>query len=76
MRIVNEYISLSTKGNTDILDITDNVVSKLKEVKLKDGIVNISVLGSTCAITTCEYEPGLIKDLKTTFENQYGNPCP
>jgi len=60
---------LSTKGNTDIVDITDDVISKLKNAKLKDGLVNISVLGSTCALTTCEYEPGLIQDLKKLFEN-------
>lgn len=69
MKIITDYISLSTKGNTDILDITDEVVSKLRKIKLKNGIVNISVFGSTCAITTCEYEPGLIKDLKAIFEN-------
>lgn len=69
MKIITDYINLSTKGNSDILDITDEVVSKLHNTKLKDGIVNISVLGSTCAITTCEFEPGVISDLKEAFEN-------
>ncbi|MFH1655251.1 MAG: secondary thiamine-phosphate synthase enzyme YjbQ [Candidatus Omnitrophota bacterium] len=69
MKLVSDYINFSTKGNTDILDITEEVVSRLKKAKLKDGIVNISVLGSTSAITTCEYEPALINDLKKTFED-------
>ena len=69
MNHITDYINLSTQGNTDILDITGEVGSKLRNTKLKDGIVNISVLGSTSAVTTCEYEPGLIKDLKRTFEN-------
>lgn len=69
MKVVADCIALSTKGNTDIVDITDDVISKLKNAKLKEGLVNISVLGSTCALTTCEYEPGLIQDLKKTFEN-------
>jgi len=69
MKIISDYIILSTRGNTDILDITDEVISRLTKVGLKNGIVNISVLGSTCAITTCEYEPGLISDLKKAFEN-------
>lgn len=51
------------------MDITGEVTAKLTQAKFKDGIVNISVLGSTCAVTTCEYEPGLIQDLKNTFEN-------
>ena len=68
MKIVTDYINLSTKGNTDIIDITDEVVSKLRNAKLKNGTVNISVLGSTSAITTCEYEPALIQDLKNAFD--------
>jgi secondary thiamine-phosphate synthase enzyme len=68
MKQTTSYISLSTKGNIDILDITDEVISKLRQSKLKDGIVNISVLGSTSALTTCEFEAGLIKDLKDVFQ--------
>lgn len=73
MKIISNYIILSTKGNTDILDITDEVDSGLTKAGLKNGIVNISVLGSTCAVTTCEYEPGLISDLKKVFENLIPN---
>lgn len=69
MTVISKYINFSTKGNTDILDITDEVAAVLKKAKLKDGIVNISVLGSTCAITTCEYEPGLVQDLKKAFQD-------
>jgi len=69
MKLINDYLSFSTKGNTDILDLTDEVASKLKKAKLKDGVVNISVIGSTCALTTCEYEPALIQDLKKMFED-------
>ena len=68
MKLINDYLNFSTKGNADILDITDDVASRLRTTKLRDGMVNISVSGSTSAITTCEYEPGVIKDLKTTFE--------
>jgi len=69
MKIISDYITLSTKGNTDIQDVTGEVDSRLAKTRLKNGIVNISVLGSTCAVTTCEYEPGLINDLKQMFEN-------
>jgi secondary thiamine-phosphate synthase enzyme len=69
MKLISDYLTFSTKGNADILDITNEVADKLNQAKLKDGIVNISVLGSTCAVATCEYEPGLIEDLKNTFEN-------
>jgi len=68
MAVVTRYIHLSTKGNADVMDITPDVVEKLKESRIKNGIVNISVVGSTSALTTCEYEPGLVEDIKEVFD--------
>ncbi len=66
--VLTENIRISTEGNTDIVDISDLVQKKLSSVKFKNGIVNISVAGSTASITTCEYEPGVISDLKQIYE--------
>ncbi len=66
--ITTETLSLSTKGHTDILDITPQVERCVQSLSFKNGIVTIHVLGSTAAITTCEYEPGLVKDLKEIFQ--------
>ena len=60
--------SISTKGFNDIVDITDKVSEILKKSKINDGICLISCPGSTCGITTMEYESGLIEDLKKTLE--------
>ena len=60
--------SISTKGFTDIIDITDRVSKEVKKSKIKDGICLIFSPGSTCGITTLEYEEGLIKDLKRALE--------
>ncbi len=68
MAIATEYLRLSTQGNTDIIDITSEVQNKLSSTRMKKGIVTISVIGSTGALTTCEYEPGLVKDLKEIFQ--------
>jgi len=59
---------ISTKGFTDIINITDKVCEAVKKSKIKNGICLISSPGSTCGITTIEYEEGLIKDLKKTLE--------
>jgi len=59
---------ISTKGFTDIIDITERVSEIVKNSKVKDGICLISSPGSTCGITTIEYESGMIKDLKRTLE--------
>lgn len=60
--------SLSTKGFNDIINITDKVSQLVKESKAKDGICLISSPGSTCGLTTIEYEAGAIEDLKRALE--------
>ena len=59
---------ISTKGFTDIIDITPWVSKAVADSKVKDGICLISCPGSTCGITTIEHETGLIEDLKRTLE--------
>lgn len=68
MTVITEYIKLSTKGNAEVVDVTSEVSQKLNVLKLKNGIVNISVIGSTGALTTCEFEPGLVEDIKDIFD--------
>ncbi len=63
MPVKNYHISLSTKGDGDIRDLTEQVASMLSETKLKDGTVTVFVPGSTASITTIEFEPGLKKDI-------------
>ncbi len=62
------YIEISTQGNTDIIDITPKIEDIVKKEKLEQGLLFLSVIGSTAALTTMEYESGLVKDLKNTFE--------
>jgi len=66
--IYSETFSLSTKGFTDILDITSEVKKILGKSEIKDGICLVSCPGSTCGISTLEYESGLIEDLKKILE--------
>ena len=68
MAVITKQIQLSTRGDTDIIDITSQVSDHLGSSGLKHGIVTVFVPGSTAGITTIEYEPGLIKDLKRLFE--------
>lgn len=68
MSVISKSFSVKTKGDTDIIDITQQVGEALKEAQLKDGILTVFVPGSTAGITTTEYEPGLLKDLPDLFE--------
>jgi secondary thiamine-phosphate synthase enzyme len=60
--------SLKTKGFNDVVDITERVLEIVEDSKIEDGICLIFCPGSTCAITTIEYEGGLIEDLKRVLE--------
>lgn len=63
------HISVSTRGNSEVLDLTPQVVAALADGAIRDGIVTVFVVGSTAGITTTEYEPGLAKhDLAALFE--------
>ena len=68
MDVVTKKIKLSTKGDTDIINITAETASAVLNTGLKNGSVTIFVPGSTGGITTVEYEPGLVDDLKAFFE--------
>ena len=61
-------IIFSTESDTDIVDITKDVREVLAESSATDGIVTVFVPGSTGALTTIEYEPGLVQDMKAFFE--------
>lgn len=61
-------IKISTKGFSDIIDITEKVENLVRETKIENGIVLIFIPASTCAITTIENESGLIKDFKEILE--------
>ena len=62
MIIFTKTIHVKTKGESDMVDITEDVSNWITSSKIKEGIVTIFVVGSTAAITTIEYEPGLRKD--------------
>ena len=57
-----------TRGNTDILDLTPDVQEWIAAVGVHEGILSIFVPGSTGALTTIEYEPGLLQDLPELLE--------
>ena len=61
---------VKTVGFGDILDITGQVQMGLSESSLLDGNVTVFVSGSTAGITTIEYEPGAVDDLKKAIERQ------
>ncbi len=68
MAVFQKTFRLHTQGNCDILDITSRVARLVAESGLQTGMVNVAGSGSTLGITTLEYEPGCVADLKNALE--------
>jgi secondary thiamine-phosphate synthase enzyme len=68
MSVKTGSISLNTHGNTDIHDITGELVRIILESGLKSGTVTVFCPSSTSGLTTVEFEPGAVSDLKRMFE--------
>ena len=62
MPAYNDNITISSKGENDIIDITEDVQKVISRSGLKEGICLIFVAGSTGTLSTMEYENGLKQD--------------
>lgn len=69
MAVVSSRITLPTKGRNDVIDITDLVQEEVRKARVSDGAVVLFCVGSTAGLTTVEFEPGLVRDLKELFEH-------
>lgn len=61
-------IRISTRGNCDIIDITGQVFKEVNDSSIDSGIVTVFAVGSTAGVSTIEYEPGLLSDLKAMWD--------
>jgi len=68
MTVQTLSLQLSTHGNADVHDITEEVAHALTQSGLKNGIVTIFCPSSTSALTTIEFEPGAIEDFRRLFD--------
>ena len=69
MAMYSEELQLQTKGFTDIINITNDVHHFISKNDCKEGQLLIFIDGSTAAISTIEYEPGLLQDLPELLES-------
>lgn len=68
MQVKTSRINVRSDGHTDLIDITDKVRQNLERTGLKEGTATVFVVGSTGGLSTVEYEPGLVEDMKGLFE--------
>ncbi len=66
--VASSRISLHTKANGEVIDITSRVAEEVARSKVTNGTVTLFVIGSTAALATIENEPGLIKDFQDAWQ--------
>lgn len=66
--VFGREIVIDTEGFSDIKNITGEVTDIVRSSTIKDGLVNITVIGSTASVSTTEYEPALSEDIKDQLE--------
>jgi secondary thiamine-phosphate synthase enzyme len=68
IKIHTKKLSEQTAGFCDIIDVTGKVREQIEKQKIERGLVTLFISGSTAALTTVEYEPGLVQDLREFVE--------
>ena len=66
--LVTDRVRVATRGDAHVVDVTADVAAKVTEHRLNEGSTLVFVVGSTAALTTVEFEPGLVRDLPELFE--------
>ncbi len=66
--VFGRKITLSTRGFSDIKNITDEVKKIVSLSGIKNGLINVFVIGSTASVSTMEYEPALSEDFRQQLE--------
>ncbi|HIH98078.1 MAG TPA: YjbQ family protein [Thermoplasmata archaeon] len=69
--IYSERFSISTEGECQIVDLSEKIRKTVAKSKIRDGLACVFIPGATGAITTVEYEPGLLKDLPAALERLF-----
>ena len=66
--VTTETLRIQTRGHTDVVDVTSDCREFIHGSGLKNGVLTVFNPGSTGGISTIEYEPNLIEDLKEALE--------
>jgi len=68
MTVKTGNISLNTSGNTDVHDLTRELIRLVEQSGLTNGTLTVFCPSSTSGLTTIEFEPGALADLKRMFD--------
>jgi secondary thiamine-phosphate synthase enzyme len=68
MSVITGAIEFASQGDADMVRITEEVTEAVRKTGLRDGTVTLFVPGATGALTTLEYEPGVVEDVQKALD--------
>ena len=68
MSVHSAELRFSTRGDGDVVDLSDGIAGVVRESGVERGVAAIFVPGATAAVTAMEFEPGGVHDLRQTLE--------
>mgnify|MGYP000288941285 CR=1 FL=1 len=74
--IADFSLEVTTSADTDILDLTPRVQEEVQAIGVTRGLVHLFIPGSTAALTTIEYETGVVNDLRRAIERLFPRDIP
>lgn len=69
-------LGVNTTAGTDILDLTDAVAARVEETAVADGLLTLFISGSTAALSTIEFESGVVNDLRAAIHRLFPQELP
>jgi secondary thiamine-phosphate synthase enzyme len=69
-------LEISTTAGTDILDLTDAVTGRVTETGVSEGLLTLFISGSTAALSTIEFESGVVNDLRDAIHRLFPQDLP
>jgi secondary thiamine-phosphate synthase enzyme len=69
-------LEVKTTAGTDILDLTDAVTAKVLETGVAEGLLTLFISGSTAALSTIEFETGVVNDLRAAIQRLFPQDIP
>jgi secondary thiamine-phosphate synthase enzyme len=68
VRVITGSIEFASNGDADMIKITEEVAEAVRQTGLSDGTATLFVPGATGALTTLEYEPGVVEDVQKALD--------
>jgi secondary thiamine-phosphate synthase enzyme len=68
MPTLSREVTVSTRGDADVIDLTSAIEEAVEGAGIEEGLATAFVRGSTAALTTMEYEPGGVADLRALLD--------